>query len=419
MHPLPRAFPAALLLLFAIAAMPRAKADVVTDWNRTATRIAAEAKFPPPLANRAIALVQTAVYVAADAVTGKYPANGPPVKAPAGASLDAAVAAANYAMLLKTLPQEQAPAVKAAYETALARIADDKGKRDGVQVGQQAAAAVLALRAKDLIAPVESYVPATQPGVYVPTALPAVPQWPQRTPWLLRDAAQLRPGPPPALSSATWARDYNEIKSLGGKSGSRRSQAQTDKARFWEANMPVIYYGVVQSVADQPGREVTRNARLLMAVSQAMDDALIAVFEAKYHYNFWRPITAIRNGDRDGNGATVRDPSWLPFIDTPMHPEYPCAHCIASAALGAVLKAEIGNDPVPVLATTSYTANGVRREWKTVDEFVLEVSEARIYDGVHFRTSTDVAREMGRQVGELAAAKYLQPPRRVGRAESP
>ena len=408
MNWLPRAFAAALLVP-AAAAIP-AHADVVTDWNRIATQVATDAKMPPPLANRALAQVQTAVYLAVNAISREYPADKPALKAPAGASVNAAVAAANYTMLLRLLPVEQAPAIKAAYEAALERIAEGKGKRDGIQVGKLAAAAVVADRAKDVIAPVESYRPATQPGVYVPTALPAVPNWPQRTPWLLENAAQLRPGPPPAMSSETWARDSNESKSLGGKDSTARSPAQTDQARFWEANLPVVYYGVVQSVADQPGREPAANARLLMAVAQSMDDALIAVFDAKYHYNFWRPITAIRNGDRDVNEATVRDPSWLPFIDTPMHPEYPCAHCIVAAALGAVLKAEVGTGAMPVLATTSYTAAGARREWKDIDAFVLEVSEARIYDGVHFRTSTEVGREMGRQVGERAAARYLQPP---------
>ena len=406
MNWLPRAFAAALLVP-AAAAIP-AHADVVTDWNPT--QVATDAKMPPPLANRALAQVQTAVYLAVNAISREYPADKPALKAPAGASVNAAVAAANYTMLLRLLPVEQAPAIKAAYEAALERIAEGKGKRDGIQVGKLAAAAVVADRAKDVIAPVESYRPATQPGVYVPAALPAVPNWPQRTPWLLENAAQLRPGPPPAMSSETWARDYNESKSLGVKASTARSQAQTDQARFWEANLPVVYYGVVQSVAGQPGREPAANARLLMAVAQAMDDALIAVFDAKYHYNFWRPITAIRNGDRDVNEATVRDPSWLPFIDTPMHPEYPCAHCIVAAALGAVLKAEVGTGAVPVLATTSYTAAGARREWKDIDAFVLEVSEARIHDGVHFRTSTEVGREMGRQVGERAAARYLQPP---------
>ena len=125
------------------------------------------------------------------------------------------------------------------------------------------------------------------------------------------------------------------------ESSTERTAEQTAIARFWEATLPAIYHGLVQSLARTPGRDVTQNARLFAAVTQAADDALIAVFDAKYHYGFWRPITAIRNGDIDGNDATERDPAWLPFIDTPLHPEYPCAHCIVAAAVGAVLEAEV------------------------------------------------------------------------------
>ena len=158
-----------------------------------------------------------------------------------------------------------------------------------------------------------------------------------------------------------------------------------------------------------PGRDLTQNARLFVAVTQAADDALIAVFDAKYHYNFWRPITAIRNGDIDGNDATERDPSWLPLIDTPMHPEYPCAHCIIAGAIGTVLRAEIGAGPMPILTTTSSSANGAARRWTNIDDFIREVANARIYDGVHYRNSTEVGMAMGKQIGELAAAKYLRP----------
>ena len=179
----------------------------------------------------------------------------------------------------------------------------------------------------------------------MPTVIPVVSQWPQRTPWLMTSPAQFRPGPPPPLTSEVWARDYNEIKALGSKNSTRRTAEQTAIARFWEATMPPIYHGVVRSVATVPEREVTQNARLFAAVTQAMDDALIAVMDAKYHYNLWRPITAIRNGDIDGNDATEREPSWTPFIDTPMHPEYPCAHCIVSGAVGTVLHAEVGTQP--------------------------------------------------------------------------
>ena len=137
-----------------------------------------------------------------------------------------------------------------------------------------------------------------------------------------------------------------------------------------------------------------------------MDDALIAVADAKYHYNFWRPITAIRNGDLDGNDATERDASWTPFIDTPMHPEYPCAHCIVAASIGTVLQAEIGNATI-ALSTTSPTANNSKRTWTKVEDLIQEVSNGRIYDGVHYRNSTEVGTAMGREIGKLAVAKYL------------
>jgi hypothetical protein len=206
-----------------------------------------------------------------------------------------------------------------------------------------------------------------------------------------------------------WARDYDEIKALGGKRSTRRTPEQTEIARFWEAMLPPIYHGIVRSVATMPEREVTQNARLFMAVTQATDDALIAVLDAKYHYNFWRPVTAIRNGDIDGNDATERDPSWAPSIDTPMHPEYPCAHCIVAATVGTVLQAEVGAGPVPPLTTTSVTANGAARSWATTEDFIQEVANARIYDGVHYRTSTEVGTAMGKQIGALIVAKYLRP----------
>ena len=203
----------------------------------------------------------------------------------------------------------------------------------------------------------------------------------------------------------------NEVKALGAKNSPQRTAEQTAIARFWDATQPPIYDGVVRSVAAVSGREVTQNARLFAAVAQATDDALIAVYDAKYHYHFWRPVTAIRNGDMDGNDATERDPSWTSFIDTPMHPEYPCAHCIVSGAVGTVLQAEIGTGPLPTLTTTSPAASGAARSWTTIDAFLQEVANARIYDGVHYRHSTEVGTAMGKQIGALAVAKYLRPPK--------
>ena len=397
-----------LTLVVSVAASSLAKADVVTEWNVTAGDIVVAARLPPPPAYRVMAMVQTAVFEAVNAVTKRYPSNGVTLDLAPGASVEAAVAAANRAVLSQLIPSQQA-AIDNAYQVALAAIPTSAGKTEGIAVGEKAAAAVLALRADDGAAALEDYRPRTTAGVYVPTAVPAVPHWPRRTPWVMSSAEQFRPGPPPGLSSSVWARDYNEIKALGAKNSAQRTAEQTAIARFWEATQPTIYYPVVRSVANMPGREVTQNARLLAVAGQAMDDALIAVFDAKYHYEFWRPVTAIRNGDMDGNDATERDASWVPFIDTPMHPEYPCAHCINSAAIGAVLQAEIGTGPMPTLSSISLTAPGMVRRWTTIDDFVQEVANARIYDGVHYRTSTEIGTTMGKKIGALAATKYRWP----------
>jgi hypothetical protein len=371
-----------------------ANADVITDWNVKAAEIVTESKVGTPPAIRTMAIVQTAVY---DAVNS----------APPGASISAAVASANRAALSKLMPAQQA-SIDAAYQAALAQIADGAAKNAGIAAGEQAAVAVLAQRADDGAATAESHRPFTTAGTYVPTATPAVTQWAQRKPWLMTSAAQFRPGPPPALASDVWARDFNEVKAFGAKNSTRRSLEQTEIARFWEYSLPAIYHGVVRSVAQAPGRDVVQNARMFAAVAQSMDDAMIGVFEAKYHYNFWRPATAIRNGDIDGNDATQREASWTPFVDAPMHPEYPSAHSILAGAVATVLKAEIGNNATPVLTTTSPTAKGASRRWTSLDDFMREVADARVYEGIHYRTSTDVGLAMGKQIGELTVKKFVQ-----------
>ena len=396
--------PVAMALLLA---EPMAAADVVTDWNATAADITVAAGLGPPPANRTLALVQTAVYEVVNAITKRYPPDLVMLNAAPDASVAAAVAAANRAMLSRLVPSQQV-AIDKASGSALGAIADGPAKTAGIAAGEQAAAAVLAWRADDGPAAPERYRPATTAGVYVPTVIPAVPQWPQRKPWVMSSCDQFRPAPPPALTSAVWVRDYNEIKAVGAKNSTTRTPAQTEIARFWEATAPTIYYPVVRSVANLAGREVTQNARLLATTAEAIDDAMIAVFDAKYYYNFWRPVTAIRNGDIDGNDATERDAGWLPFIDTPMHPEYPCAHCIVAGAVGAVLVAEIGTGPMPTLSTTSPTAPGVVHSWTQIDDFVLEVANARVYDGVHYRNSAEVGAAMGKRIGTLVAAKALR-----------
>lgn len=389
-----------LLAVVILTSAPGTWADVVTDANARAADVAS--RLPStPVAVRVMAIVQVSVFEAVNAVSGRYPPQRAKLAPAPSASAEAAVAAATRTALAKLMPAQQ-PAIDADYQALLGRVPDGSAKTAGIALGEQAATAIVALCADDGALAPDVYRPHAAPGVYVPTTGPAVPHWGARRPWVMSRGDHFRPGPPPALTSALWARDYNEIKAVGGKTSTQRTPEQTAMAKFWEATLPVVYWPVARAVAGAPGRDLTDNARLFALAGMAMDDALIAVYDAKYHYNFWRPVTAIRNGDLDGNDATERDGGWAPFIDTPMHPEYPCAHCIVSASLGAVVAGEIGSGPTPKLSSASSTAGGAVRTWATVADFVKEVAEARIYDGVHYRNSTEVGSAMGRKIGELA-----------------
>ncbi|HWM69620.1 MAG TPA: vanadium-dependent haloperoxidase [Steroidobacteraceae bacterium] len=387
----------AIVLGLAAAA---ARADTIADWADMTTRIATDG----PNTIRTIALSQSAVYEAVNAITRRYPRDVVNLGSADGASIDAAIAAASHSVLLHEAPALQ-PQIEAAYQKMLAKIPDEATRRKGIALGEHAAADVLAKHKGD-IGDIEPYRPLTTPGVYVPTTFPLGYAVAQHKPWFLKGNSQFRPGPPPDLKSAVWARDYNEIKSIGAAESTVRTADQTGIGRFWATALPEVHIGVVSSLARAPGREITRNARLFAAVMGALNDTEIAVFEAKYHYQFWRPITAIRNGDRDDNPATERDADWTPLIVTPIQPEYPCAHCMISSALVTVIRADIGKEPLPVLSNTSNTAPGVTRHWTSTEDLVKEVSIGRIYGGMHYRNSTEVGVKMGEQVGKVVASAY-------------
>jgi hypothetical protein len=394
-----RPFAPLAILLVAVGA----GADPVADWADKTTEIATDG----PNTVRTMALAQNAVYEAVNAITSRYPRDRVDLGPVQGASIDAAIAAASRSVLLHEAPALK-PQTETAYERALGTIAEGDARTLGINIGERAAADVLAKHTND-IGTIEPYRPLTTPGAYVPTTFPLGYAFAQHRPWFMTSGSQFRPGPPPALKSALWARDYNEIKAVGSATSTTRTPEQSDIARFWATSLPDVFIGIVRSVATAPEREVTRNARLYAVVTAAMNDDEIAVQDTKYHYQFWRPITAIRNGDRDDNPKTERDPDWTPLVTTPMSPEYPCGNCIYAATIVAVIRIEGGGDPLPILSTISNTLPGVTRHWTRPDDLVQEVSAGRIYDGVHFRNSTEVGSRMGEQIGRVVAAAYGLP----------
>ncbi|MGZ5084132.1 MAG: vanadium-dependent haloperoxidase [Usitatibacter sp.] len=403
MHPT-RCFLCAAILLFpAVCA-----ADVILDWNDVALARVVAARQGPPDGARTMAMVHVAMFDAIDAVDHRYAPYAFKGRAPAGTSAEAAGVAASAEVLAKLFP-DQAQAVDAAYAASMAAIPDGDGKAAGIALGRQVGADCLSMREKDGTGVPAAYRPKTAPGVYVMTVMPAAAEWPKVKPWFMTDGAQFRPGPPPALTSALWARDYNEIKLVGARQSTARTPEQTEAARFWTIVGAPSWNPVVRSLASSRPLGLVDNARLFALVNMAASDAFVAVFDAKYFHHFWRPVTAIRNGDIDGNDATALDPEWLPLVDTPLHPEYPCAHCITAGAIGEVLEAQFGRGDVPPITMTSPTAPGVTHRWTRISDYVGEVDNARIWGGIHYRNSTQVGEAMGRRIGALAVQGFMQP----------
>jgi hypothetical protein len=311
--------------------------------------------------------------------------------------------------VLAALVPDAAAEVKAALARDLAAIADGDAKADGVKLGEAVATKVLKARSEDGATAADTYRPRTSPGVYVPTAPAVLPMWPGVKPFAMTSPAQFRPEPPISLKSEQWAADYNELKDYGGSTSTKRSARQTEDARFWFITGAQSLHPLARQLVMAKKMSLIDSARFMAAVSIAAADSYIAVMDAKYAYGFWRPITAIRNGDTDDNPATERDPAWQPLGATPMHPEYPCAHCIHSAAFATVAQAILGSADVPELVMTSTTAPGVTHRWTNLWAYANEVADARIWAGFHYRFSNRVGQDMGRKIGQHVAKTVLQP----------
>lgn len=390
-----------------LLACPLAGADAVTDWNEKAVGAVYAARQSPDVQSRNLAIVHIAIFEALNSIEPRYKPYRKPLPVEPGALSEAAAAAAAHHALVKLFP-DQAKDFDSALQAALAKLPDGPGKASGIRLGEQSAALILAEREKDGATAPITYRPFTLPGKYVPTQFPASSTWHAVKPFALKSGSQFRPPAPYALSDARWAADYNEVKRMGAKSGSARTPEQTEIATFWQLTGALTYNPVTRHVAAVKGLDLLGNARLFALSSIASADTAIAIFDAKYAYNFWRPVTAIRNGDIDGNDATALDANWEPMIGTPMHPEYPCAHCTFQGAAAGVLQTLYG-DAVSKFGLTSAAAPGVTRSFERLSDYVSEVINARVYEGVHYRMSGEVGAAMGRRIAEHVVQNQLTP----------
>jgi hypothetical protein len=377
---------AALAFCAPATASPGDDASAVVEWNRIALRTTAAAPFNPPRESRNIAIVQAAVLDAVTSITHGHRPYLVRVTAPAGASVRAAVAAAAHASLVALYP-DQRPTLDEEYSRALASLPPGDA---GAITGEAVAAAVLAVRAHDGADVAAAPPVVSGPGVWIPTPpafRPALePGWGRVTPFLLRSGDAVRPPPPPTPSSRRYARDLREIEAVGSVDSAIRTADQTEAARFWVATAPQLWNQVVQQLSAGRRMSATQTAVALAALNMAGADAFIAAWDAKFAYMQWRPITGIRaDGDAD----------WTPLLVTPPFPDYPAAHTTFAGAAETVLTGLLGCRP----ARLTLAAAGVERTYRDFDAIADEVVNARVWAGVHWRTSSEVGRALGDRIG--------------------
>jgi hypothetical protein len=405
-----RSIATAISVLMAFATCT-ARADTVTDWNQTTIEVMKVAGVAGNPWSRTLAMVHVAMSDAINSVHGRYTRIVATVPAVAAASPEAAATAAARQILVQLYPNQRAK-IEETYATSLKAIPDGAAKSEGVTLGEQVAAAVQADRDDDGTNVPDTYRPITSPGVWIPTTPPLFAQYARAKPWRLKSAEQFRPGPPPQLSSTLYARDYNETKTLGGTTSTARTPQQTEAVKFWtQANLGPAWQAAARHLSAAKELGLAENARLFALLNMGVANTFISDWDAKFTYNFWRPVTAIRNGDQDDNDATERDPSWTPANATPMHPEYPSQAAIICGTVVAIIESVFGPEPAIPFTVTDMVNPNVKREYKSIAEMADEHMNVRVWGGIHFRNSLQVGDDMGRKIAAYLIETSLKPAR--------
>jgi hypothetical protein len=405
-------FRAALVLALLCLRATVVRADVVTDWN--ALMVAAVSGQNPFAQARFAAIVQLAVYEAVNSITRRYqPYLADPIAVSYPASPEAAAVVAAHRVLVTYFPADTAM-LDSARAASLAAIAGGAAKAHGIAAGEAAAAAMIALRADDGSSPPAFYMPASaEPGAWQPT--PACPpsggvllHWRNVTPFGIKRASQFKSAPPPPLTSRRYARDLNEVKDVGGIDSLHRPARLADAARFYAVVLAVATWNPAAAQATlRTHHSLSFNARLFALLNMAISDGAVAVMDTKYDYVFWRPETAIRAADLDGNRKTEADPGFVPFITTPCFPSYGSAHAAASNAARAVAESLLGDEETEIVLS-SPAVPGVVLEYATFEEITDDIDDARIYGGIHFRFDQRAGARQGRKIGAWVVNHHLR-----------
>jgi hypothetical protein len=404
----------AVLLAAALLCSPAlAAADIVLDWNAIAVSVAGSQS--PFNQARILATVQLAVFEAVNAVTHKYEPYLGTVAAPAGASAEAAAVAAAHGVLKSYLPASAA-ALDAARAASLAPMPDGSAKAGGIATGEAAATAMIMARLNDGSSPPQFSVPASSdPGVWQLT--PSCPaaggvnlHWRNVVPFGIANAEDFWADPPPALTSARYTKDYNEVKRVGRIDSDERPQDRSDVARFYAASSPGYVTNLAaRQVSIAQNRSISHNARAFALINMAISDSFVASFGTKYHYNFWRPETAIRAGATDGNRKTDPDTTWAPFIPTPCFPSYGSNHASGSYSGAEILRRLYGAGGHDITMSNP-AVPGIVLQYSEFKQITGDIDDARVYGGIHFRFDQEAGARLGRQV---AASVYKHNLRRA------
>jgi hypothetical protein len=395
-----------------------AQADVVTDWNNAALQIIRENRTPPPRASRGLAILHAAIYDAVNGISRTHEAYMVEsiVPLPASASKEAAASAAAHTVLLALFPTNALP-FDTLHGNILAGIADGPRKATGIAWGESVAGEILAARADDGANAAVTPLPALVPGDWIPTppgfAAYLLPQWAFVSCFSMTHPAQFRPPGPPPLTSPAWAAAFNEVKALGALTNSTRTADQSQIALFWADGAatetpPGHWNSIAQDVGAALGNSMEENARLFALLNLAMADAAVCAWDAKYHFHNWRPVTAIRNADTDGNPETAPDTTWSSFIATPPFPDYVSGHSTFSGAASTVLALYYGTDNI-AFTTGSDFLPGVSRSFTSFSGASEEAMNSRLYGGIHFRFANEDGLVAGQNIGEWTSTHYLLP----------